>query len=769
MINGTTVQQNTLQNMFHSVQLNVNNPHFLIMQGRITKVLNMKPQETLSMIEEAAGTRMYEAKKQAATKTIEKKQLKVDEITKCIEEEITPTLENLRTERQDYHKWQANNSEFERLDRIVIAFEYRNAEEKVQSSENDKQKLVDEQNALNQVQEDKNAQAAECDRKIAEIQRVRDEDVEGGLQELKKRETDLSKDLVKLNTLATNQKETLAGEKDSLAALTKQMDAATRSLAEKTKEFDACSTKLAAKEAESTASEGNYKTLQEKYQNACAGVADETSAELLSLPEQVSVWEKKDRESESQINQCQQKAQHSGAQLKELKASNKKQATAHSAIIKENEILRAAIAAAEAKLNKLSFTEADETSTRNRIGEVRNARSQLRDVVENSSAAVETRLRFDFKDPERGFDRSRVKGLVAKLFRITDRNAATALELAAGGKLYQVVIDNEQTGRLLIDKGQLRSRCTFIPLSVVNAYTLPADKVARAKKIAASLKGTAFVATELITCDPSVQKAMNFVFGTSIICSSAEIAKTIAFDPSVRLRTVSLDGDQYDPSGTLTGGSKNQLGVLLNKMEELAEASEQMAVRERELRDLETRLVSMEREVALSRDLAADLEIKRHALRLSDEKIAESSFAQSMGQITEIEAQLVGFDEEVRALQAQQAKAKEELRKLKAAESNIKKAREHAMKDMEGTVRAAQKASSALKAEVMKLRNARDAAQAEVKNLTQELHSLKEQQAISESANSRLADESESLAQRVSLFCIFHAHLFSNFTILPRS
>jgi|TARA_B100001142_G_scaffold311779_1_gene346494 chromosome segregation ATPase len=37
------------------VQLNVNNPHFLIMQGRITKVLNMKPPEILGMLEEAAG------------------------------------------------------------------------------------------------------------------------------------------------------------------------------------------------------------------------------------------------------------------------------------------------------------------------------------------------------------------------------------------------------------------------------------------------------------------------------------------------------------------------------------------------------------------------------------------------------------------------------------------------------------------------------------------------------------------------------------------
>ena len=27
-----------VQNLFHSVSLNVNNPHFLIMQGRLTKV-----------------------------------------------------------------------------------------------------------------------------------------------------------------------------------------------------------------------------------------------------------------------------------------------------------------------------------------------------------------------------------------------------------------------------------------------------------------------------------------------------------------------------------------------------------------------------------------------------------------------------------------------------------------------------------------------------------------------------------------------------------
>lgn len=44
-INGTAATNSRVADMFRTVGLNVNNPHFLIMQGRITKVLNMKPME----------------------------------------------------------------------------------------------------------------------------------------------------------------------------------------------------------------------------------------------------------------------------------------------------------------------------------------------------------------------------------------------------------------------------------------------------------------------------------------------------------------------------------------------------------------------------------------------------------------------------------------------------------------------------------------------------------------------------------------------------
>jgi structural maintenance of chromosome 2 len=43
LLNGHKSQQNTIQTLFQSVQLNINNPNFLIMQGRITKVTSFPP------------------------------------------------------------------------------------------------------------------------------------------------------------------------------------------------------------------------------------------------------------------------------------------------------------------------------------------------------------------------------------------------------------------------------------------------------------------------------------------------------------------------------------------------------------------------------------------------------------------------------------------------------------------------------------------------------------------------------------------------------
>lgn len=94
------------------------------MQGRITKVLNMKPTEILSMVEEASGTRMFEERRDKAIKTMSKKDKKVEEINELLEEEIEPKLEKLRAEKRLFLEFQQTQSDLERLTKVVVAHDY---------------------------------------------------------------------------------------------------------------------------------------------------------------------------------------------------------------------------------------------------------------------------------------------------------------------------------------------------------------------------------------------------------------------------------------------------------------------------------------------------------------------------------------------------------------------------------------------------------------------------------------------------------------------
>lgn len=84
---------------------------------------------------------------------------------------------------------------------------------------------------------------------------------------------------------------------------------------------------------------------------------------------------------------------------------------------------------------------------------------------------------FNYASPYPNFDRSRVKGLVASLITLdaSDYDKSTALEITAGGKLYNVVVQDEKVGKDLLQNGKLKKRVTIIPLNKINAFKMSAQ------------------------------------------------------------------------------------------------------------------------------------------------------------------------------------------------------------------------------------------------------------------------------------------------------
>jgi structural maintenance of chromosome 2 len=182
------------------------------MQGRITKVLNMKPPEILSMLEEAAGTRMYEMKKESALKTLEKKQNKVDEINKLLDDEILPALEKLRKERCQYMKWANGNSELDRLKRFCIAYEFLQAERVRDGALNDVKQIRVKIVELDGSTEKLKASVQEMDTNISTLAAEKEAKQGGEMKALSERVDKLSHVLIKETSVMNNQEETLKSE-----------------------------------------------------------------------------------------------------------------------------------------------------------------------------------------------------------------------------------------------------------------------------------------------------------------------------------------------------------------------------------------------------------------------------------------------------------------------------------------------------------------------------------------------------------------------------
>ena len=94
-----------------------------------------------------------------------------------------------------------------------------------------------------------------------------------------------------------------------------------------------------------------------------------------------------------------------------------------------------------------------------------------------------------------------------------DVKYATALEVTAGGRLYNVVVDNEATAKKLLERGQLANRVTFIPLNKIDSRKMDARTTATAQKIA---KENCHPAISLIGFEGELEPAMNYIFGDLI-------------------------------------------------------------------------------------------------------------------------------------------------------------------------------------------------------------------------------------------------------------
>jgi len=624
LINGRNSPAGQVQNLFHSVQLNVNNPHFLIMQGRITKVLNMKPHEILGMVEEAAGTRMYETKRVAALKTIEKKQQKVDELNSVLSEEITPTLERLRGEKQSYLKWSKNNADIERIERFVIASEYANAQCSLDSTTEGSTALEEQVEKLNEQGETTRHEISIKEQEISQLTKKLSGEFDSQLTCAKTNEEKKSKALVKITSawqISTN--DVTSSENDLKVARDLVTETVSAVKAKETEIADE-SARISKDMQDAANAEEIHANLQKDYQNMSAGISSSQGEEGASLPHRISQAHADSKSAEAKAKNAKMKIDHLVNALKGVKKDMDKESTSSMALASKRATALSKVQGLHAKLGELDFDIDAFSLLEQEKVDLDSVTADLKDTVETLSAQLEGRLRFKYSDPVRGFDRSKVKGIVARLVSVHRPENATALEIVAGSRLYQVVVDEAITGKALLSNGKLERRVTIIPLDKIQPRRITNAACERANAIAAELNSSATPAIELIGFDEEIRNAIEYVFGSTFVVDGMQAANKVC--DATKTKTVTLDGDVYDPSGTISGGSNHNLGSTLSKLSELTTALHDLGKKEARLTVVESQMNAMKSVSGEFEKCSARLDLASAELANVEKHLSQTTF-----------------------------------------------------------------------------------------------------------------------------------------------
>ena len=146
-----------------------------------------------------------------------------------------------------------------------------------------------------------------------------------------------------------------------------------------------------------------------------------------------------------------------------------------------------------------------------------------------------------------------LRGVHAPLMKLgqVDEEYSTAMEIAVGGRMAHIVVDDEHVASTCIEllKSSNAGRATFVPLNKIvkcpKSLNLPKDK------------GVIDFAINLIDFDDEYLNAFYYAVGDTLVVEDREIANKLIG----KYRMVTLSGDLFEKSGSITGGAVRKTGL----------------------------------------------------------------------------------------------------------------------------------------------------------------------------------------------------------------
>jgi structural maintenance of chromosome 3 (chondroitin sulfate proteoglycan 6) len=541
--------KNDVMNLLESAGFSRSNPYYIVPQGRVTTLTNMKDAERLNLLKEVAGTQVYEARRTESLKIMTEtnnKRAKIDETLEYIKErlsELEEEMEELRAYQEKdkerrcleyafYHREQTALQDA--LDEIDVA-----RDDGAESTNENREEFLDGERQISELEDE-----AKQLRRQMDLLKLERRTLEEDRREASKAQAKFELNVKTLTDGLSASEQARTRHQQELKAVKHDIATKEAELAKILPDYN----KRKAKEVEVKQSLDTADSARQRlYNKQGRGAQFKSKAdrdnwlknEIQELNTALGEQKANRMDADEEVKAVQTEIKSLEGEIAGLRQRLEGWGGSRQALFDE-------VATAKDALEKLhderKVLRRDDDKLESVIENARQERDRAEKALSYTMDAATSRGLATVRRLKREHNLDGAYGTLAELLDC-DEIYRTAVEQTAGNSLFHYLVDNADTATELANAlyNQRGGRVTFMPLSQLKPKQAKLPKANDATPI-----------LQKITFDKKFKTAMEQVFGKTVVCPTLTIASQYA--RSHGCNAITPEGDTTNKKGAMTGG-----------------------------------------------------------------------------------------------------------------------------------------------------------------------------------------------------------------------
>lgn len=608
LINGSACRLKDINEMFYDTGIGKEG-YSIIGQGQIDKILSGKPEERRELFDEAAGIVKFKRRKNTTIKKLEEEQQNLVRVTDILSE-LTRQLGPLERQAETAKIYLSKRDSLRELDVNLFLTEsgeiIRQLKELGEKNETAKAQLESTQEEYEQTKVEYERLETELEELNKRMDAMREEAQNKAL-----RRQQLDGEIKVLQEQISSGMQNEEHYQSRLLVIREEESKRQQSLAELEQEKSELHGTLVEARKKLKAQEERLKNVQAEIQE-CTEAVENGKNEIIELLNSRATTKGKAQHFDTLMEQIGIRKSEISQRILHLKTEEAEQQSAMKRAKSEYDAITELINSMNGECERLDqevHKLTDELKKQNaqmEVGQTAYHREEsrlesLKNITERYDGYGNSIRRvMEQKDRVKG-----IKGVVADLIQV-NKEYEIAIETALGGSIQNIVTDNEQTAKQMIEflKKNRYGRATFLPLNSISG------RGDFNQREALKEPGVIGIASDLVTAGPEYIGLTRYLLGRVLVVDHIDHAISIARKYRHSLRMVTIEGESLSPGGSMTGGAFKNNSNLLGRRREIEELEASVLALKKDMADMQKAIDENRSRRNVMRDTIADLQEK---------------------------------------------------------------------------------------------------------------------------------------------------------------